>query len=78
MRVAVELEESSEKHPITPGPIVPARELLGELWLELGEPTQALGEFEASVRKEPRRFNGLYGVARAAELAGNSDKARAY
>jgi hypothetical protein len=78
MREAAALEDATEKHPVTPGPIFPACELLGELLLELQQPAQALQEFEASIPKEPNRFNGLYGAARAAELAGEGEKARTY
>lgn len=78
MRAATDLEDSTEKHPVTPGPIVPARELLGEMLLELNQPAQALREFEASHAKEPNRFRGLYGAARAAELSGDTAKARKY
>jgi predicted Zn-dependent protease len=76
MRSAADLEDSTEKHPVTPAPIFPAREMLGELLLELNQPTQALQEFETSMQREPNRFNGFYGAARAAELSGDRDKAR--
>jgi hypothetical protein len=78
MRSAADLESSTEKRPVTPGPIVPARELLGELLLDLNQPAQALSEFEASLRTEPNRLNGLYGAARAAELSGDRAKAKTY
>ncbi len=78
MRNAVALEDATEKHPVTPGPLVPARELLGELLLEVKQPAPALQAFEASQRSEPNRFKGLYGAARAAELAGEKEKARAF
>jgi hypothetical protein len=78
MRSAADLEDSTEKDPVTPGAIIPARELLGDLLLELREPRQALLEFEASLLVSPNRFNGLYGAARAAELSGNREKARAF
>ncbi|MEK6333694.1 MAG: hypothetical protein AABM67_02025 [Acidobacteriota bacterium] len=78
MRSAAELEDSTEKHPVTPGAILPARELLGELLLELRQPQQALKEFEASLLVSPNRFNGLYGAARAAELSGDRRKAEAF
>jgi len=78
MRSAADLEDSTEKHPVTPGSLVPARELLGEMLLELKDTAGALREFEASMKKEPNRFNGTYGAARAAELTGDRDKARAY
>jgi tetratricopeptide (TPR) repeat protein len=78
MRAAADLEGGTEKHPVTPGAIQPAREMLAELLLELNQPAQALAEFEASQRTDPNRFHGLAGAARAAELAGNREKARVY
>lgn len=78
MRAAVALEASTEKHPVTPGPIVPARELLGDLQLELNQPQEALQEFEMSLRDSPNRFSGLFGAARAAELLGDKKTAAAY
>lgn len=76
MQAAADLEDATEKHPVTPGPLVPARELLGEMLLELKNPVQALQAFEASYQVEPNRFQGLYGAARAAEVAGEREKAR--
>jgi hypothetical protein len=76
MRAAAALEDSTEKHPVTPAPIVPARELLGELLLDLNQPALALVAFEASAAREPNRLSGLLGAARAAELAGDAAKAR--
>jgi tetratricopeptide (TPR) repeat protein len=78
MRAAADLEDKNEKHIVTPGRIVPARELLGEMLLELKQPALALTEFEASQVREPNRFRGYYGAARAAEAAGDRQKARAY
>jgi hypothetical protein len=78
MRAATALEESTYKHPITPGQLLPARELLGDLLLELHQPGQALAEYEASLRSNPNRLNGLYGAAQAAALAGDPDKAAMY
>jgi tetratricopeptide (TPR) repeat protein len=78
MRASAEAEDATEKHPVTPGSIKPARELLGEMLIDLGQPAAALKEFEASHKVEPNRFQGLYGAARAAELAGDGEKARAY
>jgi tetratricopeptide (TPR) repeat protein len=71
----VYLEDSTEKQPITPGPVLPARELLADLLLDLGRPGEALKEFEASLRNAPNRFNSLFGAARAAELSGDREKA---
>src|SRR6266851_6532267 len=78
MRSAADTEDKSEKHIVTPGRIVPARELLGEMLLELKQPALALTEFEASQAREPNRFRGYYGAARAAEAAGDRQKARAH
>jgi hypothetical protein len=77
MRAAAELDDATEKHPVTPGAILPAREQLGELLLELKRPA-ALQEFETSLRSAPNRFNALYGAARAARLAGDQKVARTY
>jgi tetratricopeptide (TPR) repeat protein len=75
-RAAAKHEDSTEKHVVSPGPILPARELLGDLLMELGQPAAALKEYEASIGKEPNRFRGLYSAARAAEAANNVARAR--
>ncbi len=72
---AADLEDSTEKQPITPGPVLPARELLADLLLDLGRPGEALKEFEASLRNAPNRFDSLFGAGRAAELSGDREKA---
>lgn len=78
MRSAADLEDSGDKPPITPGAVVPARELLGEMLLEVGRPADALAEFEGALEATPNRFRSLYGAARAAELAGEMEHARQY
>jgi len=78
LREAADMEDKTEKHIVTPGYLLPAREMLGELLLELGQPAPALKEFEASTQRELNRFRGLYGAARAAELSGEKDKAKTY
>jgi predicted Zn-dependent protease len=78
MRAAAQLDDATEKHPVTPGALLPAREQLGELLLELKEPAAALSEFETSLLSTPNRFNGLYGAARAAAGAGNAKKAQGF
>jgi hypothetical protein len=78
MREAVALEDKTEKSAISPGPIKPARELLGEMLLETGKPAEALAEFEATMKKEPNRFRGVYGAAVAAERSADHEKAKAY
>lgn len=78
MRHAAELESATEKHPVTPGPIVPAYELLGDMLLDLGQPVDALAAFETSLQDDPNRFRSLYGAANAAELAGEMEKAKGH
>jgi tetratricopeptide (TPR) repeat protein len=78
MRAVADLDDATDKHPVTPGAILPAREQLGELLLELKQPAAALQEFETSLRSAPERFNGVYGAARAASLAADEKKARTY
>jgi len=71
MRSAAEHEDKTDKHNVTPGVILPARELLGEMLLELKQPAQAMAEFEATLSTAPNRFNSLSGAARAAKLSGD-------
>ncbi len=78
MREAADKESVTEKASISPGPILPARELLGDMLLEVGQPAAALKEYEASHEREPNRFRGWYGAASAAAKAGNAAKAKAY
>jgi hypothetical protein len=78
MRQAAEMEDQTEKSAISPGPIKPAHELLGEMLLEAGKPAEALKEFEATMKKEPNRFRGVYGAAVAAEKSSDKAKAKQY
>ena len=78
LREAADFEDLTDKSAVSPGPIKPARELLGEMLMELKRPGEALKEFEATMAKEPNRFRGVYGAARAAEDAGEHQKARTY
>ena len=78
MRAAAELDDATEKHPVTPGTLLPAREQLGELLLELKQPAAALQEFETALHIAPNRFNALYGAARAARLAADQKVAKNY
>src|SRR5687768_10194834 len=75
MRKAADAEDATDKSAISPGPIAPARELLGEMLLEAGNAKDALVAFEATMKKEPNRFRGAYGAARAAEAMGNKTAA---
>ena len=78
MKSAAEMEDGTDKKAITPGPLAPARELFGEMLLAINQPTQALEQFEATLKKEPNRFRALYGAARAAQLSGNREASRTY
>ena len=75
-RSAADLEDSTDKHPVTPGAIVPARDLLGQMLLELDRPREALAEFTKVLASEPNRFGALYGSAQSAERSGEMAKAR--
>ena len=78
MRQAADIEDKSEKNIVTPGRLLPARELLGDMLMELRRPAEALKEYEASQQREPNRYRGLYGAGQAAAQSGNRDKARHY
>jgi tetratricopeptide (TPR) repeat protein len=78
MRQAADIEDHSEKSAVTPGRLLPARELLGDMLLELHRPSDALGAYEASQRREPNRFRGLYGAGIAAAQSGASATAVRY
>ena len=78
LRTAADMEDATEKHPVTPGPIAPARELLGELLVEQGQHSAALREFEKGMAREPGRLRSLYGAAMAAEKSGDKARAKAH
>lgn len=78
MRDAATREDATEKSAVTPGPLAPARELLGEMLHELQQPARALAEFERTLEREPNRFRTLAGAARAAAASGDSATARRY
>ena len=78
MRKAAEIEAGTEKHPLTPGPLAPAREQLAEMLLAADRPADALKEFEAVQQVEPNRFRALAGAGRSAELAGDRAAAKRY
>lgn len=78
MRSAAETEDGTEKNAVTPGPLAPARELLGEMLLQTHEPALALKEFQATLKKEPNRFRAVYGAAHAAQQAGDRAAAKTY
>jgi tetratricopeptide (TPR) repeat protein len=76
MRTAVTMDDAADKHPVTPGSIIPTRDLLGQMLIELNRPAEAIPEYEKLLAKEPNRFAALYGLGRSAELAEQPDKAR--
>ena len=78
MEKAAETEDSVDKHPVTPGAVLPARDLLGDMLIDMGKPAMALVAYEKSLQISPNRFYSLYGAGYAAELSGNSEKATMY
>jgi tetratricopeptide (TPR) repeat protein len=78
MNAAADAEDKTEKHPVTLGAPIPARELLGQMLIDRGTAREALAAFEATLKKEPNRFNAIFGAARAAERLGDKAKAKDY
>ena len=78
MNDAANLEDNTQKHPVTPGEVIPARELLGDMLLQMNDPQLALEAYEANLKKRPNRFNALYGAALASEITRNEEKAKTY
>ena len=71
VRAAADLDGTMDKHPATPASVLPARELLADLLLELNQPREAFKEYELSLRAEPNRFRSILGKARAAKQSGD-------
>ncbi|MOA08911.1 Tetratricopeptide repeat protein [compost metagenome] len=78
MYLAADMEDKTEKHPVTPGEVVPARELLADMLLEMNKPDEALKAYEADLKRHRNRFNGLYGAGLAAQRSNNPEKATLY
>lgn len=78
MREAAELEYATNKHPVTPGEVLPAGELLGDLLLAANQPGKALNAYEYDLKRHPNRFNAIYGAATAANTLGNKKLAATY
>jgi hypothetical protein len=78
MRATALREDATEKNAVTPGPLAPARELLGDMLLETKQPSAALVEYEATLKKEPNRFRAVHGAAQAAAESGDQETARRY
>jgi hypothetical protein len=75
MIAAADMEDKTGKHPVTPGEVIPARELLGDMLLQMNQPPKALEAYEADLKTHPNRFNGLYGIGLAAEKLHDFKKA---
>lgn len=78
LSAAADAEDLTDKSAVSPGPLAPARELYGYMLLDAGKPADALVAFEATMKKEPNRFRGIGGAARAAEMLGDRAKAMTY
>jgi tetratricopeptide (TPR) repeat protein len=78
MKKAADIEDSVDKHPVTPGAVLPARELLGDMLVLMDRHNEAIDAYEASLRISPNRFNSLFGAGHAAELEGDFNKAKLY
>ncbi len=78
MYVAADREDKTEKHPVTPGEVIPARELLGDMLLQMNMPEKSLEAYESDLKRHPNRFNGLYGAGLAAQRINNLDKTNFY
>lgn len=73
-----DLEDKTEKHPVTPGEVLPASELLEDMLLAMNQPLEALQAYEENLKRNPNRFNGIYGAAVAAKTLGDKIKATTY
>jgi tetratricopeptide (TPR) repeat protein len=78
LRVAADHEDAVDKHPVTPGALLPLREILADLLLDQGAAREALKEYQAVLKVAPRRFNATAGAAKSAAKAGDASEARAY
>jgi tetratricopeptide (TPR) repeat protein len=78
MNAAADMEDATEKSPVTPGEVIPARELLGDMLMQMGYHVKALEAYQEDLRNHPNRFNGLYGAGLAAKKSGDSEKAKSY
>jgi tetratricopeptide (TPR) repeat protein len=76
LRAAADADDALGKHPVSPGSLIPSRELLADILLDMKKPADALKEYEACLALNPNRFNSLHGAGRAAELANKADAAR--
>ena len=78
LTAAAQAEDATDKSAVSPGPLAPARELLGDMLLDAGRAPDALRAYETTMAKEPNRFRAVYGAARAAAAAGDRERAGKY
>ena len=78
MKEAADMEDATQKHPVTPGEVLPARELLGDMLMEMGYYARALEAYQADLQLHSKRFNGLYGAGLAAKKYGDTAQAKLY
>jgi len=78
MNEAANMEDLTEKHPVTPGELLPARELLGDMYMAMKQPAKALEAYQSDLNRHPNRFNGMYGAGLAAEKLGHKKEAASY
>ncbi len=78
MNAATDMESKTTKHPVTPGEVLPANQLLGDMYTELNDPENAMRAYESDLVNHPNRFNSIHGAAIAAKNLGDNEKATAY
>jgi len=78
MLAAADMEDATQKHPVTPGELIPARELLGDMLFQMGKTDKAFNAYQYDLKIHPNRFNGLLGAGLAAEKSGNKKQAAYY
>jgi tetratricopeptide (TPR) repeat protein len=78
MKEAEDMEDKTEKSPVTPGEVLPAKELLADMFMQINKPAEALEAYESGLKMRPNRFNGLYGAGLASERMNNNEKATYY
>ena len=78
MKLAADMEDKTEKAPVTPGEVLPASELLADMLLEMNKPDEALVAYEEDLKKHPNRFNAVYYAGVAAQRSNNAEKANIY
>ena len=78
MQEAADMENNTQKHGVTPGEVLPSTELLGDMFLAVNKPSEALEAYELNLKVRPNRFNSIYGAAVSANRTGNDEKARGY